>query len=38
MMMVIPGEFGARIGAVSAAAPLEASRKDRSRPAAAVRG
>ena len=38
MMMVIPGEFYARIGAVSAATPLDASRKDRSRPAAAVRG
>ena len=38
MMMVIPGEFGARIGAISAAAPLEAPRKYRSRPAAAARG
>jgi len=38
MKMVIPGEFCARVGAGEAAAPLEASRKDRSRPAAAVRG
>lgn len=35
MMKIIPG---ARIGAVSAAVPLAAPRKDRSRPAAAVRG
>ena len=38
MLMVIPGEIGAQIGAVSAAALLDASRKDRRRPAAAVRG
>ena len=38
MMMVIPGEFCARIGEGEAAAPLEASPKDRSRPAAAARG